>query len=135
MTTKIEEITAIVLRNNLDTLKTTPQDYEKVMNAYGKIFFDKLKEKNKQITVGLQIGLTKRYFEFLLNNISKSERPAGARLFDEYFKKASGSAINNVTESLNENATVYVTYRNLKKCIDKECAEILEMYKWIQKTW
>lgn len=129
MTTNIEEITATVLRNNLDTLKTTPQDYEIVMNAYGKIFFEKLKEKNSKITVGLQIGLTKRYLEFMLNNISKSEREAGSRLFDEYFKKVSGAAINNVTESINENSIVYVTYRNLKKCIDNECTELLEMYK------
>lgn len=133
MTTNIEEITATVLRNNLDTLKTTPQDYEIVMNAYGKIFFEKLKEKNSKITVGLQIGLTKRYLEFMLNNISKSEREAGSRLFDEYFKKVSGAAINNVTESINENSIVYVTYRNLKKCIDNECTELLEMYKWKQK--
>lgn len=129
MTTKIENVTATVLRKNLETLKTTPQDYEIVMNAYGKIFFEKLKEKNSKITVGLQIGLTKRYLEFMLNNISKSERPAGSRLFDEYFKKVSGAAINNVIESINENSTVYVTYRNLKKCIDKECTELLEMYK------
>lgn len=129
MTTNIEEITATVLRNNLDTLKTTPQDYEIVMNAYGKIFFEKLKEKNSKITIGLQIGLTKRYLEFMLNNISKSEREAGSRLFDEYFKKVSGAAINNVTESINENSIVYVTYRNLKKCIDNECTELLEMYK------
>lgn len=133
MTTNIEEITATVLRNNLDTLKTTPQDYEIVMNAYGKIFFEKLKEKNSKITIGLQIGLTKRYLEFMLNNISKSEREAGSRLFDEYFKKVSGAAINNVTESINENSIVYVTYRNLKKCIDNECTELLEMYKWKQK--
>lgn len=129
MTIKIEEITATVLRNNLETLKTTPQDYEIVMNAYGKIFFEKLREKNNKITVGLQIGLTKRYFEFMLNNMSKSERTAGSRLFDEYFKKASGAAINNVTESINENSSVYVIYRNLKKCIDNECSELLEMYK------
>ena len=129
MTTEIKNITATVLRKNLDTLKTSPQDYEVVMNAYGKIFFKKLKEKNSKITVGLQIGLTKRYLEFMLNNISKSERPAGGRLFDEYFKKVSGAAINNVTESISENAIVYVIYRNLKQCIDKECNELLEMYK------
>lgn len=133
MTIKIEDITATILRNNLSNLKTAPQDYEIVMNAYGKIFFDKLKEKNNEISIGLQIGLTKRYLEFVLSNIAKSERAAGSRLFDEFFKKTSGAAINTVKESIGEQSIVYVTYRNLKKCIDKECAELLEMYKWKQK--
>ena len=116
----IEEIILTVLRDNLSLLKSQPQDYGTILSKYAAVFFEKLKDKNSKTTYGLQIGLTKKFVEFCLQNIVKSDLSLDCGEIDGILKKTTSAAIQLLIEEIENDAIVYIMYRNLKKLVDNE---------------
>ena len=116
----IEEIISTVLRNNLSLLKSQPQNYETVLSKYAGILFVKLKDKNNKTTYGLQIGLTKKFVEFCLQNIVKLDLSLDSKELDDILKKTTTAAIQLLLEEIENDAIVYIMYRTLKKLVDNE---------------
>lgn len=116
----IEEIISTVLRDNLSLLKSQPQNYETVLSKYAGILFVKLKDKNNKTTYGLQIGLTKKFVEFCLQNIVKLDLSLDSKELDDILKKTTTAAIQLLLEEIENDAIVYIMYRTLKKLVDNE---------------
>ena len=121
MNKNVDEIVAEVLRQNLELLKTKPQVYETVMLTYGNLFWNKLEDSAQAVSVGLKIGLTKHFLEFSLKNVCDY---TDVKNLESCFKKISPISIQTALDSIESNALVYVTYRNLKKSIDTVFEEI-----------
>ena len=112
----VDEIVAIVLRDNLKSLKTTPNVYESIMITYGNLFWNKLSNSNLSLSEGFKIGLTKRYLEFSLKKLVDYTE---TKVLDNLYKKLTPSAMQCAIDSIESNTLVYIAYRNLKKTIDK----------------
>ena len=125
----IEEIISEVLRDNLSILKTAPSDYEKVLQKYADIFFKNLKDLSSNVTYGLQLGLTKKFSEFVLKKLADSNDNPVVKNTDTLLNQVTSTAIQTMRELLDNNATVYIMYRNLKKSIDNEFEQPLELFK------
>lgn len=123
----IEEIISTVLRDNLSLLKSQPQNYETVLSKYAGILFEKLKDKNNKTTYGLQIGLTKKFVEFCLQNIVKLDLSLDSKELDDILKKTTTAAIQLLLEEIENDAIVYIMYRTLKKLVDKEFSQQTEI--------
>lgn len=116
----IEEIISTVLRDNLSILKSAPQNYKSVLSKYAGILFVKLKDKNNKTTYGLQIGLTKKFIEFCLQNIVKLDLSLDSKELDDILKRTTTAAIQLLLEEIENDAIVYIMYRTLKKLVDNE---------------
>lgn len=123
----IEEIISTVLRDNLSQLKSQPQNYETVLSKYAGILFVKLKDKNNKTTYGLQIGLTKKFVEFCLQNIVKLDLSLDSKELDDILKKTTTAAIQLLLEEIENDAIVYIMYRTLKKLVDNEFSQQTEI--------
>ena len=123
----IEEIISTVLRDNLSLLKSQPQNYETVLSKYAGILFVKLKDKNNKTTYGLQIGLTKKFVEFCLQNIVKLDLSLDSKELDDILKKTTTAAIQLLLEEIENDAIVYIMYRTLKKLVDNEFSQQTEI--------
>ena len=123
----IEEIISTVLRDNLSMLKSAPQNYETVLSKYAGILFVKLKDKNNKTTYGLQIGLTKKFVEFCLQNIVKLDLSLDSKELDDILKKTTTAAIQLLLEEIENDAIVYIMYRTLKKLVDNEFSQQTEI--------
>ena len=123
----IDEIISTVLRDNLSLLKSQPQNYETVLSKYAGILFEKLKDKNNKTTYGLQIGLTKKFVEFCLQNIVKLDLSLDSKELDDILKKTTTAAIQLLLEEIENDAIVYIMYRTLKKLVDKEFSQQTEI--------
>ena len=123
----IEEIISTVLRDNLSILKSAPQNYKSVLSKYAGILFVKLKDKNNKTTYGLQIGLTKKFIEFCLQNIVKLDLSLDSKELDDILKKTTTAAIQLLLEEIENDAIVYIMYRTLKKLVDKEFSQQTEI--------
>lgn len=123
----IEEIISTVLRDNLSLLKSQPQNYETVLSKYAGILFEKLKDKNNKTTYGLQIGLTKKFVEFCLQNIVKLDLSLDSKELDDILKKTTTAAIQLLLEEIENDAIVYIMYRTLKKLVDNEFSQQTEI--------
>ena len=123
----IEEIISTVLRDNLSILKSAPQNYKSVLSKYAGILFVKLKDKNNKTTYGLQIGLTKKFVEFCLQNIVKLDLSLDSKELDDILKKTTTAAIQLLLEEIENDAIVYIMYRTLKKLVDNEFSQQTEI--------
>ncbi len=123
----IDEIISTVLRDNLSLLKSQPQNYETVLSKYAGILFEKLKDKNNKTTYGLQIGLTKKFVEFCLQNIVKLDLSLDSKELDDILKKTTTAAIQLLLEEIENDAIVYIMYRTLKKLVDNEFSQQTEI--------
>ena len=111
----IDEIISTVLRDNLSILKSAPQNYKSVLSKYAVVLFEKLKDKNNKTTYGLQIGLTKKFIEFCLQNIVKLDLSLDSKELDDILKRTTTAAIQLLLEEIENDAIVYIMYRTLKK--------------------
>lgn len=116
----IDEIISTVLRDNLSILKSAPQNYKSVLSKYAGVLFEKLKDKNDKTTYGLQIGLTKKFIEFCLQNIVKLDLSLDSKELDDILKRTTTAAIQLLLEEIENDAIVYIMYRTLKKLVDNE---------------
>ncbi len=123
----IDEIISTVLRDNLSILKSTPQNYKSVLSKYAGVLFEKLKDKNNKTTYGLQIGLTKKFVEFCLQNIVKLDLSLDSKELDDILKKTTTAAIQLLLEEIENDAIVYIMYRTLKKLVDNEFSQQTEI--------
>ena len=123
----IEEIIAEVLRENLSELKQPPVAYEQIFLRYATIFFDKLPEKSTKVTYGLQIGLTKKYVEFILKNFIQTDKNQDWTNAESILKQITTDLLQTIPEAIENDATVYVLYRSIKTHIDAEFEHCLEI--------
>lgn len=116
----IDEIISTVLRDNLSLLKSQPQNYATALSKYAAVIFEKLKDKNNKTTYGLQIGVTKKFVEFCLQNIVKLNLSLDGKEIDDILKRTTLAAIQLLLEEIENDAIVYIMYRSLKKLVDNE---------------
>ena len=125
----IDEIISQVLRDNLSILKAALSEYESVLQKHAQTFFSRLKDLSSNVTYGLQLGLTKKFCEFVLKKLADSTATPSGKNVDAILKQATSSALQSMQESLEGDTLVYIMYRSLKKSIDKEFEQPLELCK------
>lgn len=91
---------------------------EAFLNKYGLLFFESLNEHSSEITYGLLLGLTKRFIEFCFKpvfDLCKADRQDHA---EKVLTMLTANVTPKIAASVDEGASVYVMYRELKKIID-----------------
>lgn len=89
------------------------------INPYVLYFYEELSKK-VDLTYGLLLGLTKRFFEFSLKRIVGLYKYGDIEKIKGLMNDATPEALNSAVSSIQDNASVYITYRNLKKVIDSK---------------
>lgn len=89
------------------------------LNPYAVYFYDEL-NRQAQIPIGLLLGISKRFVEFSLKRVMTVYKYDNLEKIKEKFNKSTPEGLRAVLYSINNNDSVYIIYRNLKKTIDKE---------------
>lgn len=119
----IEKIIKQVLceYDDISFSSVNPNMFEHILNKHTRAFSDALNDLCPEISIGLKIGLCKRFVEFTIKNISELFRVSSEEELNNLFEVLVSSSSKNAAELENSNIVVYVIYRELKKTIDDIC--------------